>query len=256
MGLRIIKASILSALALLLSASSAHALSSTLCSNLPSPCTENLTKHSLFNTEYKISAHYLPILPLRAIAHASLIKDKKSARLERYFYYKDASGKISGNPFETITLDITVSAIGLLGRKIIAQGKLNEYSLYYENILHGVFPKNAQMQVRATLDGIEILDLDIASDGTKMTNTVKGTFLSKNTDYNTEWRDTSGVLAGHSYKIHTEGVVNELAEFKAITSGTIASAKIGGECNLIKTKYYESEEHYGPILVKSKLTIK
>lgn len=252
MGLKIIKASILSALALLLSVNSAHAL----CSGLPSPCVENLTKHALFNTDYKISAHYLPILPLRAIAHASVIKDKKSAHLERYFYYKDASGKASANPFETIILDINVSAIGIFGRKIIAQGKLNEYPLYYENILHGVFPKNAQMQASATLDGIEILDLDITSDGTKMTNVVKGRFLGKLVDYNTQWRETDGLLAGHAYKLHTEGLVNEIKEFKAVTSGTLGSAKISGECNLIKPNYYESEEHYGPILVKTKLTIK
>lgn len=255
MGLKIIKASIISALALLLSADSACALSS-LCSNLPSPCSENLTKHSLFNTEYKISAHYLPILPLRAIAHASLIKDKKTARLERYFYYKDASGKISANPFETIILDISVSAIGIFGRKIIAQGKLNEYPLYYENILHGVFPKNAQMQVSATLDGIEILDLDITSDGTKMTNVVKGKFLAKLVDYHTEWRETNGLLAGHAYKLHTEGLVNEPSKFKAVTSGTIGSAKINGEVNLVKANYYESEENYGPILVITKISVK
>jgi hypothetical protein len=218
-------------------------------------CAANLHNYPLFDTEYKLAANYLPILALRGLANAELYKDKKSAHLERYFYIKDLQGNFS-KPYETIVLDIQVKGHGIIGREVIATGKLNEFTLEYKNKMGFSLPRNARMDVSARLDGISILDLDIKSDGTLMTNTVLGSFLNQDVNYQTKHRDTSGLLSGHKYTLHTEGIDQESDHFTVRTLGKIGSSTIYGKGGIVSPNYYQFEENYGPVLVKTKLTIK
>ena len=222
---------------------------------LSTGCVANLHNYPLFDTEYKLAANYLPILALRGLAHAELYKDKKSAHLERYFYIKDLQGDFS-KPYETIILDIDVKGHGIIGREITAIGKLNEFDLKYVNDMGFSLPRNAHMKVSARLDGIKILELNIRSDGTLMTNTVNGLFLNQNVDYQTKLRETSGILSGHKYTLHTEGIDLETTNFTVRTLGKIGSSNIYGKGGIVRANYYEFEENYGPVLVKTKLTIR
>ncbi len=213
-----------------------------------------LYNHPLFNTEYKLAANYVPILALRGLAHAEVYKDKKSAHLERYFYIKDSQGKL-GKPYETIVLDITVKGHGIIGRSINAIGKLNEFDLEYTNNMGFSLPRNAHMEIAAKLDGIKILDLDVQSDGTNMTNKVEGLFIGEKVKYQTILRDTLGTLANYKYALHTEGTPPDPCSFETVTKGIIGNTAINGKGQMIRVGYYEFEETYGPIVVKTKLTI-
>ena len=217
-------------------------------------CAANLHNYPLFDTEYKLAANYLPILALRGLAHAEVYKDKKSAHIERYFYIKDLQGNF-GKPYETLILDITVHGHGIIGREIRATGKLNEFTLEYVNKMGFSLPRNAHMKVSARLDDIKILELDVESDGSLMTNTVDGLFLNQSVDYETKLRDTSGLLSGHRYTLHTAGIDSKVTSFAVQTQGKIGSSSIYGKGGMLRDNYYEFEESYGPVLVKTKLTI-
>lgn len=227
-----------------------------ICGEEISPsCTANLHNYPLFDTEYKLAANYLPVLALRALAHAEVYKDKKSSHLERYYYVKDLQGKFS-KPYQTLILDIDVKGHGFIGREVSAKGKLNEFDLIYDNKLSFSLPRKASMKATARLDGIQILDLNIKSDGITMTNDIEGSFLGQEVQYKTNLRDTEGILGGYKYKLHTEGIHPDAFSFETTTQGTIGSTGIYGKGRLVKPNYYEFEESYGPILIKTKLTIK
>lgn len=225
-----------------------------LCGSSVDQCQENLQNYPLFDTPYKVASNYLPILPIRAFAHAEIYKDKKSCKLERLYYVKNLEAEFA-EPYQKTILDIEVHNHGLFGRRIIATGKLNEFDLEYENKIGASLPRNASMKVVAKLAGVEFLNLHIKSDGKKNTNKVEGTYFAKEVKYQTEWRDTNGSLASLDYKLHTEGLHNEVDHFRAITRGSINEYEIFGHGTMVKPNYYEFEEHYGPIVVKSKLWI-
>lgn len=233
-------------------ASQAH--SHILCGNSVDQCEVNLQNYPLFDTPYKVAANYLPILPIRAFAHAGIYKDKKSCKLERLYYVKNLEAEFA-EPYQKTTLDIEVKGHGFFGRKIVATGKLNEFDLEYENKIGASLPRNASMKVQAKLAGVEFLKLRIKSDGNKNTNEVEGSFFTKEVKYLTEWRDTNGSLANLDYKLHTEGLHKEVDNFHVITRGSIDDYEIFGHGTMIKPNYYEFDEHYGPIIVKSKLWI-
>ena len=225
-----------------------------LCESAADQCEVNLQNYPLFDTPYKVASNYLPILAIRAFAHAGIYKDKKSCRLERLYYVKNLEAEF-GEPYQKTTLDIEVQGHGFFGRKIVATGTLNEFDLEYENKIGASLPRNASMKVHAKLAGVEFLNLHIKSDGKKNTNEVEGTYFAKEVKYQTEWRDTNGTLANLDYKAHTEGLHNEVDHFNAITRGSIDKYEIFGHGTMVKPNYYEFEEHYGPIVVKSKLWI-
>lgn len=225
-----------------------------LCPEESKDCCQSLSLNPLFNTDYKISANYVPILPLRGMVQADVYKDKKSLIMDRRYYIKDATGNY-GEPYQKTLLNISVKGSGIIGREVIAEGTLNEHKLKYHNHMKFSLPKRANMKVNATLDGIQILELAVQSDGDKMTNLVKGSFLGKQVDYQTHWRETKGTLAGIPYLLHTEGLIKEKENFKAVTKGTIGSSAIKGEIKMLDKEHFESTEYYGPVMVKTKLTI-
>lgn len=218
-------------------------------------CANYLRNYPLFDTEYKIAANYVPVLPLRALAHAEVYREKKSFHLERYYYVKNLEGDL-GKSYQSIILDAEISGFGIFSRKIKAKGKLNEFDLEYENNMSFSLPKKATMKVEAILDNVKFLDLKIKSDGDDMTNKVTGSFFGKEVDYHTEWRDTDGKLSGLEYTIHAEGVQKEENSFKAISNGKISNYNISGSAKMISENEYQSSEDYGPITVKTFITIK
>lgn len=215
---------------------------------------ENIQNYPLFDTEYKIAANYIPILALRAFAHAEVYKEKKPSRLIREYYVKNLTGEFS-KPYQTTDLNIEIKNHGLFGRKIIATGKLNEFDLEYENKISASLPRNASMKAEAKIAGIEFLNLKIKSNGTENTNEVEGLFFAKEVKYLTQHRDTNGTLANIDYELHTEGLHKEADNFKVVTHGQIGEHEIFGHGTMISKGFYEFEEHYGPIFVKSKLWI-
>ncbi len=217
-------------------------------------CIASLSQYPLFDSEYKIAANYVPILPLRAFAHAEVYQKKKKARLKRFFYVKALTGQFA-EPYQVMDVNIEVKGIGLLGREIIATGKLNDFDIEYRNKIECTIQRKATMDVTAKLAGVKFLDLDIKSDGNALTNDVKGSFFAKKVDYQTHWRTTNGQLANLNYEVYTEGVVKEHNAFQAISKGKIGNVEINGHGRLVSANYYEFEEQYGPIMVKSQLTI-
>lgn len=217
-------------------------------------CSKSLANYPLFDTPYKLLANYLPILPLRALAHGDIYKEKKAFKLERYYYVKNISGAFQ-NPYATLTGSGKVDNHGFLGRIINFEGRLNEFPIKYENKMSFSLPKKAKMKVWAEIDGIQFIKLEVHSDGDKMTNDVDGTFFGKKVHYHTEHRDTDGILANIHYKVHTEGKIKEDDNFLAVTDGTIGDYKVTGSANLTAPGKYLSIEHYGPIMVKTFITV-
>lgn len=209
---------------------------------------------NLFDTEYKIAANYVPVLPLRGLADAEVYRHKKSFTIDRRFYEKDASGKYS-EAYEKVYLNCKVDGIGIIGREINCDGTLNELKLKYQNIMKFSLPKRAHMEIHSTLDGEAFIDLNIYSDGDQMTNNVKGLFFKKLVSYQTCWRDTKGTLAGINYQLHTVGVKESIGSFTVSTKGKIGNSVITGSGKIICPNNYEFIEYYGPVMVKTILTV-
>jgi hypothetical protein len=221
-----------------------------LCPKAEMSCSDALLTNNLFNSDAKIAANYIPVLPLRAFAHAEIYKEKKRLAFKREFFYNSAA-----KAYATMNLNIEVKGKGFLGREIIATGTLNEHKVEYFNETKPYLPRNVDMRVIAKLDGIRVLELDIASDGTKMTNNVKGKFFNKEVNYSTNWRNTKGVLAGLNYEIYAEGVEKEKTSFRAISKGRIQSQSISGSCQMIESNLYRCQEQYGPISIKTEIKV-
>lgn len=237
-------------------ASNFQASNSSICSMETSKtdCSKSLKNYPLFDTPYKIHANYLPILSLRALAHAEIYKEKKPFKIERYFYVKDTSGAFK-EPYAKLIGSGKVEGSGLIGRKISFEGKLNEFPLKYTNQMSFSLPKKAHMKVESTIDGISFLNLDIRSDGDAMTNDVKGTFFGSAVNYHTQHRDSKGTLAGYPYEIHTVGETKEVNKFTATTKGKIGTYTTTGSVSMTAPNKYLSTENYGPIMVKTFITI-
>jgi len=218
-------------------------------------CANYLRNYPLFDTEYKIAANYVPILPLRALANADVYKEKKSFHIERFYHVKNLSGEL-GKPYQSIILDGEIGGFGIFSRSIKAKGKLNEFDLEYENHMSFALPRTAHMKVTAKLDDIQFLNLKIRSDGNAMTNDVEGNFFAKEVKYHTHWRDTYGILAGINYKINAVGIVKEENDFQVSLNGDVGTHKITGSGKLVSENCYETIEDYGPITVKTIITIK
>ncbi|MCE2929359.1 MAG: hypothetical protein LW817_07000 [Candidatus Caenarcaniphilales bacterium] len=222
-------------------------------------CHQLLLKDELFNSDHKLLANYVPILALRALAHADVYKEKKSFTIERYYYVKQANGSYS-KPYQSTILDGKVEARGLLGRAIIVSGRVNNYRLWYQNIMTFSLPRTAHMDVVATLDDVKILDLKVKSDGVTMVNDVSGNYMGKPVNYKTNLRDSSGNLIGHQINLHTEGLVKTPTELSTITKGTIGKVKISGTGKMLAANQYESTEYYSlgasTIMIKSYVKIK
>ena len=221
-----------------------------LCPKAEMSCSDALLTNNLFNSDAKIAANYIPVLPLRAFAHAEIYKDKKRLAFKREFFYNSAA-----KAYATMNLNIEVSGKGFLGREIIATGTLNEHKVEYFNEVKPYLPRNVDMKVIAKLDGIRVLELDVESDGTKMTNIVKGKFFNREVNYSTNWRNTKGVLAGLNYEIYAEGVEKEKTSFRAISKGHIQSQSISGSCQMIESNLYRCQEQYGPISIKTEIKV-
>ena len=216
-------------------------------------CGKDLNKYPLFDTEYKLAANYLPILGLRALADADIYRKKNKTHIERFFYVKDLSGKFAA-PYQTIICDIEVRSKGILGRELLAKGTLNDFDFYYKNDIKPSISKKAQMSATASIDGCEFMNLEINSDANSMTNNVQGSFFGLEVAYKTVWRQTEGLLAGTKYKIYTEGAKKN-SLFEAFTYGSMGNSPIKGEAKEIQPGVYHTEESYGPVLVKTFITV-
>lgn len=221
-----------------------------LCPKAEMSCSDALLTNNLFNSDAKIAANYIPVLPLRAFAHAEIYKDKKRLAFKREFFYNSAA-----KAYATMNLNIEVNGKGFLGREIIATGTLNEHKVEYFNEVKPYLPRNVDMKVIAKLDGIRVLELDVESDGTKMTNIVKGKFFNREVNYSTNWRNTKGVLAGLNYEIYAEGVEKEKTSFRAISKGRVQSQSISGSCQMVESNLYRCQEQYGPISIKTEIKV-
>lgn len=233
-----------------------------------------IANHPLFDTPYKAAANYSPVLALRALGSTEIYRKKGNAHLIRKFYVGNLQGKL-GEPFETMVLDLEVSAKGLFGRVAKGFGHINDLDLYYENEASFGLPKRAYMNAYASLDGCELMKLKTDSDGDKLINKVSGNYLSRVIDYQTQWRSSSGLLAGYQYQINVEGSGGTTvpcdksnqhtvfcqehgkskSPYQGKSSGTIAGYKISGWIRETSPDYFEGEEYYGPIVIKTVLDI-
>jgi hypothetical protein len=213
---------------------------------------KTLSQYPLFDTSYKLAANYSPVLLLRALAESNIYKKKGIAYIKREFFIKNLSGKLGG-AFEIWDLELRVEAMGLLGRKLIATGKINQLDLYYENKITGKLNNTASMDIRAYLEGCEFLKLNVESKKSDETNLVKGLFFGKTVDYKTVWRNTEGVLANLPYKIYVEGTNEDT--FKLLSTGKIDAYNISGKGEKVSENKYLMEEYYGPLYIKTELLV-
>ena len=220
-------------------------------------CLNSLLEHKLFDSSAKLHANYLPILALRALAHADIYKKKKDFKIERFFFENDKVYEKDTDelPYASLIGVGKVSGNGFFGREIEFAGTLNAHTVKYKNVMKFSLPRRADMQVNAWLDEIEFLDLQIQSDADKMTNDVSGKYFGKAVKYHTTHRDSFGILADIPYKLHTEGKVKEDDLFHAVTDGLIDENKVTGAVNFIEKNHYYSIEHYGPIRVETHIRI-
>jgi hypothetical protein len=75
-----------------------------LCGQELERCMENIQNYPLFDTEYKIAANYIPILALRAFAHAEVYKEKKPSRLIREYYVKILQANLANHIKQQISI--------------------------------------------------------------------------------------------------------------------------------------------------------
>ncbi len=272
--MQLFKKSHLLILVLIISATIAHvtAKTKTLCESETAAKVSAIANHPLFDTPYKAAANYVPVLALRALNSTEIYRKKGHARIVRNYYVRSLQGKL-GEPYETMILNIEIKAKGLFGRVAIGTGTLNDLDLYYENHASFGLPRRVYMDSFASLDGCELMKFKVETDGDKMTNNLSGHFLSKATNYKTNWRTTTGLLANSAYNMVVEangtntipcGKDNQDAAhckdsaktktlFEGKSSGSIAGYTISGWIKETRPNHFESEEYYGPILVKTTL---
>lgn len=217
-------------------------------------CSDILANYPLFDTEYKKAANYVPVLPLRAIYNSKIYREKRKARILRKYFIKDLSGKFS-EAYQVTDINLQVKAKGLLGREIIAKGKINEFDFDYYNRVRFSLAKTAKMDVEANIGGIPLLNLHIKSNANKKTNEVLGRFLGKEVNYLTEWRTTSGKLAELPYTMYVEGTSEDKKDFSAKSKGYIGTSEIFGDIKMLEKDHYIAEEHYGPVLIKTDISV-
>ncbi len=261
---------------LVIVSNSSSATTKNICQLNPGDSVSALANHPLFDTPHKAAANYTPIMPLRALASTELLRKKGKAHMVRNYYVRNLHGKLAA-PYETMTIDLEVVSRGLFGRTVKGFGRINDLDLYYENEMSFRLPKKIYMEALASLDGCEMLKLKIETDGDKLTNDVKGTYLGKLVDYHTDWRTTKGTLAGSTYDMIAEGLskggvpcdkhnentaaCKEHANDKPSTlysgksSGKISGQLINGWVKETRPNHFEAEENYGPILVKTILDV-
>ncbi len=235
-----------------------------------------LANHPLFDTPYKAAANYIPVLIVRALGSTEIYRKKGHAHLTRSFHVRNLQGKLA-EPYETMVIDIEVAGKGLFGRIGRAHGFINDLEVNYENIASFGLPKKAFLNVIASLDGCEMMKYKVQSDGDKLTNDVDGVFLGQAVKYHTQWRNTSGTLAGTNYQLNVEGngkgslpcdkenIDSSYCKehkndkktnlYSAKSNGKIGSYMISGWLKETRTGHFESEEIYGPIVVKSTLDV-
>ncbi len=214
-----------------------------------------IKRNSLIDTPYKLAAHYVPIILLRALTNSDYPKNIRKAHFERLTYTscEEKTGKCSGL-IEKMTIDIELEKTGLLSRRAIAKGKINDLDFEYSNDMKFRFTKRGTQIIRSTIEGMPYINLDIDTDGNEKTNDVEGSLLGKKVKYHTKYRTTAGSIGGYPYKIYVSGI-RDKQTFQISLDGSIGQYKITGHGEEVKKDYYEITEKYGPLTMKSTVKV-
>lgn len=221
-------------------------------------------EHPLFNTPYKVAANYSPVLGLRALAESKTYKEKRKANISRTYFHKSNLK----TPYAKANIKLSVEDPSILSRTVKAHGEISYlgsekttvkvFNLDYLNEMKFSIFKKADMKIQAFLNRKLALDLKVHSEAGDMTNKVSGTFLGRKTDYKTKWRDTKGTLAGYSYEVYAMGeeyTDEKFTGFRFESKGDIQGSAISGSGKELHKGYYEFEESYGPIVVKTTVEV-
>ena len=215
--------------------------------------------NTLVDTPYKLAAHYLPPMLLRALIESHFYRSKRKAHYERTIYLpsSEAGTKTLTSDaleLEKLSLDLEAKGLGLLGRKITAKGKLNNLNLSFFSEMKFKISKHGTQDIKSTLGGLDFINIKVVTDGKAETNDVTGTLLDREVDYHTKYRDTEGKLAKFDYKLHVQGI-HDKPLYEVSSNGHIGDYKIKGFGRAIEKDVYEFEENYGPLLIKSTLRV-
>ncbi len=206
----------------------------------------------LLNTKAKLMANYTPILALRGLGHSKLYRKKGTAHLERFYYEKDAK-----TPYQKLILNIYVSSTKWNDRIIDAKGTVNSHPLIYKNIMELSLPRKAKMNIYCNVGTFNLLSLFVESDGTAMTNNVSGYFGGKSVQYFTKHRISEGTLAGSTYTMNVEGVVNPKTNLlELVSKGHLDEVSIEGTGKEFADGHFEFVEYFNDIKVKTFLHVK
>lgn len=209
---------------------------------------------TLVDTPYKQAAKYMPVLE-RALTLCKVPFKAKEMRVERLVYDLRNDSSIPGDPVEKLIADINIERNGLLGQVITAKGKLNDWDLSYINdFKFSIFGKGT-MKIESTLANKPFINLDIFSNKRSKLVDVNGNLFGRKTQYCTKTSSTEGYIDSQPYKVEVEDVKKN-GEVVAIRSkGSIGSYEIKGHGRKINDNYYEIEEYYGPLFIKTKVQI-
>lgn len=208
----------------------------------------------LMDSPYEVAANYLPALVMRSFTESKLFRKSKKAHVQRFFYKQVAPNKWSIEPFERMVFDVAVEKTGMFSRKVSVKGKINGIDLNMATNFKYNFTRKGVVETKSTLGGYNLLDLKVDSNGVLMTNKVIGSLWGNPIDYKTQFRNTSGIIAGEPYKIHVKGVHNE-PKYSVNSKGNIGEYEIRGHGVETEPGLFHLEEHYGPLLVKTVVEI-
>lgn len=208
----------------------------------------------LMDDPYEVAANYLPALVMRSFTESKLFRKSKKAHVQRYFYRQLAPNKWSVEPFEKMIFDVDVQKTGMFSRKLMIKGKVNDIALDLVTEFKYNFTRKGVVETKSTLGGYSLLDLKVDSNGVLMTNKVLGSLWGNPINYKTQFRTTSGIIAGQPYEMYVKGVHNE-PKYSVNSKGKIGNYEITGHGVETEPGLFHLEERYGPLLVKTVVEI-
>lgn len=236
---------------IILLATSLNPLTASIVELEPQPKTVASKVKSLVSKPYRLAAHYLPVLE-KALTQVRVPFKAKKLRVERYIY--DSS--LESSPSEKLIADVDIKKKGMLGQLITAKGKLNDMDLKYKNHFKFSITGKGTMDVESSLAGEEFIKLRISANKRKATTDVAGAVMGKEVQYFSDESTTEGFIAEHPYKVSFNSIKNKKGELvQIITKGNIGDYAITGEGHRISENQYAIEEHYGPLLIKTVITV-
>lgn len=226
----------------------ANTLTASILIPAPKPASLKEKLNSFVDTPYKMAAHYLPVIVQRAMMTCKVPYKAKKAYIEQLVY----ESATSAEPMERIVAEINIERKSMFSQMITAVGKLNDLDLRYKNLFKFSLARKGNMQIESVVGGEKFIDLSLDANKNTSITQISGKLMDNDVSSLTQANSTSGTLGKYPYNIAVEDIKDKRGKLIAIkSSGSIAGYKIEGKGFARSKGFYEIEEHYGPLLVKT-----